>query len=197
MLDLDHGSLARTVRRVELLGHDAVEPGALEAAEPVFSERAILRGRRKVHRRHGSIEGPLETFPPSRQRRLAQVLVAECEQVPGDVRGRGLLGQKLHSRLGRVDAQQQRLEVEPVRTDDHNLAVDDAALRQGGEERLDELREIAVHWPAVPALEHDFVAVPEDQRAEAVPLGLELPALAGGQFVCGPGQHWGERRIEG
>src|SRR5205085_5628093 len=45
VLDLDHRALARLVRRVEPLGHDAVEPRAFEALEPVLGERAILRGR--------------------------------------------------------------------------------------------------------------------------------------------------------
>ena len=69
----------------------------------------------------------------------------------------------------------------PSAPDDDDLAVDDAALGQRGGERGDELGEVAVHRLLVAALQQDLVAVAEDQRAEAVPLGLELPALAVGQ----------------
>src|SRR5262249_37847920 len=50
VLDLDHRALTRTIWRVQALGHHAVEPGALEAPEPVLGERAIPRRGRDVHR---------------------------------------------------------------------------------------------------------------------------------------------------
>ena len=59
-----------------------------------------------------SAEHLLEPLAPLGERRLAQVLVAEREQVPGDERGRRLRGEQLHPRRGRMDAQEQRLEVE-------------------------------------------------------------------------------------
>ena len=95
-----------------------------------------------------------------------------------------------------MDAQQQRLEVEPARADDDDLAVEDAALGQRGGERRDELREVAVHRLLVAALQQDLVAVAEDQRAKAVPLGLELPAVAVGQRLGGAGEHRLEGRSE-
>src|SRR5687767_12619675 len=96
-----------------------------------------------------------------------------------------------------MDAQQQRLEIEPGSARDDDLAVDDAALRQRGGQRDDELRKVAVHWLLVAALQQDVVAVAKDQRSKAVPLGLELPPLAAGQGVRGAGQHGRERRSEG
>jgi hypothetical protein len=63
---------------------------------------------------------------PLGERRLEQRLVAEGQQVEGDEGRRGLLGQQVDPRLGRVDALQQRLEVQPVAARDDDLAVDDA-----------------------------------------------------------------------
>src|SRR2546425_467163 len=45
VLDLDHRALARAVRRIQTLGHHTVEPGALEATEPVRGEGAVARRR--------------------------------------------------------------------------------------------------------------------------------------------------------
>ena len=66
----------------------------------------------------------------------------------------------------------------PLVADDDDLAVDDAALGKRRRERRDQLREVAVHRLLVAALQQDLVAVAEHQRAEAVPLRLELPAFA-------------------
>src|SRR5205085_5467853 len=49
----------------------------------------------------------------------------------------------------------------------------------------------------VAALDQDLVAVPEDDRPEAVPLRLVEPAIAIGQAVGGLGEHRVERRVEG
>ena len=91
-------------------------------------ERAIARRRGEVHRRRRAREHALEPLAPHRERRVAQVLVAEREQVPGHERGRRLRGEQLHARRGGMDAQEQRLEVEPAGADDDDLAVDDAAF---------------------------------------------------------------------
>ncbi len=94
----------------------------------------------------------LESFAPRRERLVAQVLIVEREQVPGHERGRRLRGEQLHPRRGGVDAQEQRLEVEPVGADDDDLAVDHTALGQPGGQRGDELGEIPVHRLLVTAL---------------------------------------------
>src|SRR2546426_12398221 len=96
-----------------------------------------------------------------------------------------------------MDAEEQRLEVEPVGARDDDLAVEDAALRERGGERRDELREVSVHRLLVAALEQDVAAVAEDERAKPVPLRLEEPSLAVRQRVGGAGQHGLDRRIEG
>ena len=71
-----------------------------------------------------------------------------------------------------MDPLLQRLELQPAVDRHHDLAVDHAALRQLGLERLDQLGEVARHRLLVAAADLDLVAVPEDDRAEAVPLGL-------------------------
>src|SRR5262249_59908164 len=49
VLHLDHRALAGAIGRVEALGHDAIEPGALEATEPVLRHRAIARPPPHAH----------------------------------------------------------------------------------------------------------------------------------------------------
>src|SRR4051812_33990562 len=165
--------------------------------EPVLGERAVARGGGEVHRRPGGAQRILEALAPFGERRLAQIVVAVREEVPRYERCRRLLGQQLHARGGRMDAQEERFEVEPRGADDDDLAVDDAALRQVGEQRLDELGEVAVQRLEVAALQQELVAVAKDQRAEAVPLRLELPAVALRQAVGGGGEHRLDRRVEG
>jgi hypothetical protein len=127
----------------------------------------------------------------------AEVLVAEREQVEGHERSRSLRREQLHPRRRGMDPEQQRLEVEPRAPHDHDLSVEDAPLRQRGEERVDELREVTVHRLEVAALEHHLAPVAEDDGAEPVPLGLEQPLVARGQRVGGLRQHGLDRRLEG
>ncbi len=109
----------------------------------------------------------------------AQVLVAEGEEVPGHERGGRLGRQHPDPRLGRVDPEQEGVEVEMAgRTGDDHLAVDHAPFGQGRPERRGELREVAVERLQVARLDQGLVAVPEDDRPEAVPLRLEQPAVA-------------------
>ena len=83
-----------------------------------------------------------------------------------------------------MDAQQQRLEVQAIGSRDDDLAVKDAALRQPLPQWRGELREVPIERLEVAALEQDLVAVAEADRPEAVPLGLEQPAIARGQAVA-------------
>ena len=50
VLDLEHRTLARLIRRIEALGDDAVEAGALEPVEPVGRDRPVEGGWRQVDR---------------------------------------------------------------------------------------------------------------------------------------------------
>ncbi len=87
--------------------------------------------------------------------------------------------------------------LDPVDRHDH-LAVEHEPLRGQCEDELDDLGEVAVHRTAVAALQLDVVAVPEHDRAKAVPLGLVAPALALGQVAGGLGElglhGWGQRK---
>src|SRR5688572_3167454 len=82
VLHLDHRSLAGAVWRVESLGHHAVEPCAFEALEPILSKRAVTRRGRKMNGSARSGKHLFEPLPPLLERRLAQVLIPEREQVP-------------------------------------------------------------------------------------------------------------------
>ena len=77
----------------------------------------------------------------------------------------------------------ERHEIESAFARDHDLAVEHTSLRQLRLERFDQLREIAVERLLVAALDEHLVAVAEDERAKAVPLGLEDPSLARGKLA--------------
>jgi hypothetical protein len=91
-----------------------------------------------------------------------------------------------------VDAQQQRVEVQPSAggVGDHDLGVDDAAGRQV---RGDQLGEVAGHGPLVAAAQLHLVAVAEHDGAEPVPFGLEAGGPVG-QLADRLGQHRRHRR---
>jgi len=76
-----------------------------------------------------------------------------------------------------VDAQQQRLKVKAVWPGNDDLAIEHAALGQVRLERRRQLREVAIEGLEVAALDEHLVAVAEDDRAEAVPLWFEQPAV--------------------
>ena len=125
-----HRALALAVLAVERLRHHTVEAGALEAIEPLAREVGIGGGRREQDRRLGLLERALEARPSRLERLAAEVVVAFREQVERDERRRRLLGEHRDARGGRVDAQRQQVEVETVVGGDHDLTVDDGALRE-------------------------------------------------------------------
>ncbi len=196
VLDLEHRPFARLVGRLEQLGDDAVEARAFEPVEPVGRQRAVGRGGREVDRRHGLAQDGLEPRAPFSLRHLAQVLAAQGKQVPRHERRRRLPRQHADPRFGRVDSQEQRVEVEPVLARDHDLAVQHATIGKLLTERRRELGEVAVQGLEVPALGEHLVAVAKDQGPEAVPLGLEEPRVGRRQFARELGQHWLQGRLE-
>ena len=155
VLDLEHRPLARLVRRIEALGDDAVEAGALEPVEPVGGRRPVARRGRQVDRRGRLAQDRLEAGAALGLRHVAEVLVAERQQVPGDERRGRFGGQHVDPRRRRVDAQQQRLEVERAVAGDDDLAVEHAALGQRGAQRVGQLREVAVERLEVARLRVD------------------------------------------
>ena len=96
-----------------------------------------------------------------------------------------------------MDAQLKRVEVEaPVPCDD-DFPVENRAVWQLTPEWVDEIGKVSVERFLVAALDQDFIAVPEDERSEAVPLGLVDPSLSLGQLAHALGEHRQNGRIDG
>jgi len=95
-----------------------------------------------------------------------------------------------------MQSELQEIEVETVGADDHDLAVDDAALWELLDEGRTKLREVAIKRAQVAALRVHAIPLPEDDGAEAVPLRLEQPSGSVGQAVRHLRQHGLDRRID-
>src|SRR5262245_11857579 len=91
----------------------------------------------------------------------------------------------------------QRIEVESALRHDHDLTVDHAATRQPLDQGVVQVREVAVEWPQVPALNIDISAVAKDDRAEAVPFWLEQKRSGCRQGIRQPGEHGLDGRLYG
>ncbi len=141
-------------------------------------------------------EGLLEERAPLALRSGSEVAAVDGEEIPGHVAGGRLGREELDPRRGRVDPQQQRVEVQAVWPGDDHLAVEDAAVGQGRPERRREFGEVAIQRLEVAALDIGFVAVAEDQCPEAIPLRLIEPAVADGDFVGELGQHRLDRGLK-
>jgi hypothetical protein len=96
-----------------------------------------------------------------------------------------------------MDAELEGVEIEMAVVRDDEFAVENALARKLGAQRFQELREITVEGFLVAALDEDFVAVFEDQSAEAIPLGLEEPVTGGGDLIDAFGEHGEDGRIDG
>ena len=97
-----------------------------------------------MHGWHRVPEHGLEAGSPLTLGRLAQVLVADGEQVPRHERRRRLGRQHLHSRSGRVDPQQEQFELQRAVAFNDDLAVQNASVGERRPERIRELREVAI-----------------------------------------------------
>ncbi len=96
VLDLEHDALVGLVGPGQRFGDDPVEPGAFEELEPLLGDLAIRRRRGDVDRwsRVGQrVDQQLAAFLEAQAH---HVVVAEREQVEGDERRRGLLGEQFH-----------------------------------------------------------------------------------------------------
>ena len=129
-------------------------------------------------------------------RRAAQVASADGDRVEGDKRRRYFLRQLRDPRGRRVQPQLQRVEVEPARRRDHDLAVDHAAVRQGLEQDGMQFREVAIERPQIAALDEDLGAAAKDDGAKAVP--LRLVEVRSDREIAGElGEHRLDRRLDG
>ena len=91
----------------------------------------------------------------------------------------------------------QRVEIQPARGGNHNLAIKHTPLRQLCPERCDEFRKVTVKRFRVAALQEHFIAIAKDQGAESIPLRLKNPAGAGGNLLNSLGEHRQHRRCDG
>ena len=193
MLHLLHRALALAVLAVERLRDDAVEAGALEPVEPLGRERTVGRGRREEHWRLGLLERALEARASLLERLATQIVVALREQVERDERRRCFRRELLDARRGRMDPERQQIEVETMVGGDHDLAVDDGALREVLPKWIDQVGEVARERALVAAADLDVVTVAEHDGTEAVPLRL-VEVVAGRELTRELRQHRRNRR---
>ena len=72
------------------------------------------------------------------------------------------------------------VEVKPMRSGNHDLAVQHAVVRQVGKKRLAKLREVAIERPQVAALNEEVGLMAEDNRAKPIPLRLVKKSASSG-----------------
>ena len=199
MFHLDEAALVLLVGTCGRLGHHPVKPSPLKPGEPVAGNLRVVGDRRQVHGRGGAIEQGLQCAPPLRKRHGAQVELVECQQVEGHQRGRCLRRQPFDAAFRRVDPVAQHIEVQTVEGEHDQLAVDDASLRQLGQDRIDQLWEVTGQRLLPSRCQLHLIAVSKHQAAVAVPLGLVQQPLGLGHGRGGLGQHrldrWHHRQL--
>ena len=198
VLDLQHRAGVGLVRRPERLGHDAVEPGALEPAGTTarprpgrWSSGSGGSGVRRPPAPPRAGPGAPRTARPSATRRRAPAgrtrRTRPASSPPASAPGEsaGWIRSWSFSNSSRS----------PMAT--KISPSSDAPLGQGRLHRLDDLGEVAGQRLGVAAGQLDLVAVAEHEAPEAVPLGLEdQPAVLGrvGDALHGLGEHRLDRR---
>ena len=129
--------------------------------------------------------------------RSRRSLPVHGESVERDERGRRLLRELGHPRGRRMQPQLQQVEIEPAWRRDHNFAVEDAAVRQAGQQGVVQLGKVAVERPQVAALHEHLAPAAKDDGAEPVPLRLVQECIVGRQHVGELGEHRLDRRRDG
>src|SRR5215469_6044284 len=189
MFHLEHHSLVRFVSARHRFGNDSIEPRAFEPAEPISSNGTVLSRRRYMDGGRRRREYGLQFISARGQRLGAKIAILEAQQIEEDHRRGGLLGKHLDSRRSRMKPQLQRIKVETILTHNDDLAIENAAIRQGLRERLQKLGEIAIKRFFVAALDQDFISVAEDECPKAIPLGFEYPVVTCWQLANPLSQH--------
>src|SRR5258708_3507484 len=192
MLHLDD-RLARSglVREIRALTDDAVEADHLEPLEPALGERPIRRLRRQRERRRALLELDAALL----ERAVVDRLAVPEEDVEGDEGRRRLLREPADARLRGMEPHLHGVEVERALALDHDLAVERGVRRKQVADRA-KLREVAKERPAIAAPERDVAAVVLEHAAEAIPLRLVAPAVAGRQLVDELRLHRRERHVQ-
>ena len=197
VLHLHHRPLAGRVGAALRLGHDAVEPGALEAREPIGGKRGIAGHRREMHRWSDALEQRLQLAAALGLRLVPDVAAIDGKQVEGHEGGGDLARQLRHARRCRMQPHLQGIEVEPVRGGDDDLSIHHTPARQRRSERVVHLGEVAIERLEIAALDVHVRAVAEHDGAEPVPLRLVQERATGGQRLGDLGQHRLDRRGDG
>ena len=197
MLDLEHGSLARRVRRIGWLAHHAVEPGTFEQVEPLPGYAGVVGDRCEVHVRRERER--LQELAPLCEREMAHVLSVVLQDVERHEPGWRGLRQFLDLPAARfragADAVAQQVELQAFLPDDDEFAVQRGSWWEllGGR---DDLREQVAEVLFLAALQNHGVRLSEHDAAEAVPLGLvEQPRGLRHVIAHGLRQHRGDHAI--
>ena len=162
------------------------------AASNVSSQPRALSAIARARRQPELLGDLLEELAPLLERLLVHRLALPEQHVEGDELGRDLGGEPVDAALGRVEPHLHRVEVEDAVARDHDLAVERGVGRQQLAERP-QLGEVAQQRPLLARPERQLAAVVLQHAAEAVPLRLVLPAVAGRQL----GDELGLHRREG
>src|SRR5688500_19436395 len=88
-----------------------------------------------------------------------------------------------------MQAKLQGVEVQSASRGDDDYPVEHAVRGQALEQRVVQLREVAVERPQVAALDVDVAGAAEHEGAEAVPFRLEQEIVSAGQHVGELGEH--------
>jgi len=199
-------------QRVALARAVVVKPETLLLDEPLSNLDANLReemrfeirrihdatGITMVYVTHDQTEAMVaaDRIALMRAGKIAQVGLAGGQQVKDQERGRR--GRRQHTNPGLcwMDAHLQRVEIETAGAANDDLAVSNGALRQCRAQWCQQLREVALKWLALAALEMHRLTIAEDDTPEAVPFRLvEEPPRGDG--VLRSTEHRFERRLEG
>jgi hypothetical protein len=128
---------------------------------------------------------------------VAHVLPVDRDHVEGDESSGCFLREARNSRGGRVQSQLKSVEVEPARSRDHDLTVDDATIGQAAQEGVVQLGKVAVERPQLAALNEDIRAATEHDGPKSVPLRLVQEGAIDRELFRQLGEHRLERRIDG
>ena len=196
VLHLQHHALVRLVDPGRVLRHDAVEPGALEAPEPIRGNGMVACRRGEVERGHDPGKHRLQRRASLFERGLAKIPVPLAKEVEEDEGGGELPRKLVYPGRRRVKTKLERFEVQPAGPHNHDFAIQNAAVRKLRFQRLEQLGIVAGERLLIPALDEDLIAVSEDERAKSVPFRFEYPAVAGRQLTDRFGEHGQDRWID-
>src|ERR1700680_2838226 len=96
-----------------------------------------------------------------------------------------------------MESHLERFEFESFIARDDYLAIEHAALGELRFQRIDQLGEVSIERLLISALDENLIAISEDERAKAVPFGLENPCFAGRELPDSLREHRENWRIDG